>query len=522
MAENSPLLAKPVLENAPVVSPIPTRELIYEALVAWLRKADYPCDGVDYDTSLFDLGVDSLGVAEIAAHVEAATNKSLDPEEVYELETINELADYVDSLRPGARREAAPAPQRIPVQVVESPVASGDPGDPIDHFRRLNRRVNAIKEQGLYFFEPVITSHDGVWVDVDGRRMLMLSSYGYLGLLGHSRLKASAVAATKEFGTGHHGARLLAGTTSVHMQLEARIAEFMDAADSLVFSSGYVTNLATISALVGPDDCVIGDAWNHASIVDGCRMSGAEFQEFAHNDMTSLAERLGSSRGRRTLVVIDAVYSMEGDIANVPAIVELCRAHNAILMVDEAHSLGVLGRSGRGVQEHFDLAPNDIDIKMGTLSKSLASSGGFVAGREEIITYLRHHARGYIFSGALPAAQAAASLAALEVLEQQPELVDRLRANQQRYLEGLRGLGFDTGLSTTPIVPIMTHNNDRTLAMTRACREEGLFVVPVCYPAVPMDAPRLRTCMTALHTADDIDLALDILSRTARQCGLIG
>ena len=391
----------------------------------------------------------------------------------------------------------------------------------IQHYERMNRRVRALKEHGAYFFEPEISDHDGAWVVADGKRMLMLSSYEYLGLLGHPHLQATAAQALEKYGTGHHGARLLVGTTTVHKQLEAKLAEFMRAQDSIVFSSGYVANLATISALVGPGDCIIGDSLNHASIVDGCRMSGADFWEYEHNDCASLESLLERARGRRTLVVVDAVFSMEGDIVDLPEVAALCKKQGALLMVDEAHSLGVLGDHGRGVQEYFDLAPDTIDIKMGTLSKSLASSGGFVAGREELITFLRHHARGYIFSGALPACQASVSIAALEVLEEKPELVEHLWENVDRYLNGLKQIGFDTGSCTTPIVPIMTGNDRATLEMTHICRSEGLLVVPVSYPAVPMDAPRLRTCVSSVHTPDDIDFALDILQRAGKQVGLV-
>jgi glycine C-acetyltransferase len=303
--------------------------------------------------------------------------------------------------------------------------------------------------------------------------------------------------------------------------LEGKLADFMSTEDAIVYSSGYVTNLATISTLVGPGDCVIGDQWNHASIMDGCRMSGAEFLEFKHNDVQSLAEQLERTSGANTLVVVDAVFSMDGDIMDIPATVDLCKKFGALLMVDEAHSLGVLGKTGRGVQEHFGLHPEDIDVKMGTLSKTFAGCGGFVAGREELTTFLRHHARGYIFSGALPAGQASVAIAALEVLEREPQLVDRLRHNTDRYLMGLKSLGFDTAKSVTPIVPVMTKKDDVALEMTRICRSEGLLVIPVCYPAVPMDAPRLRTCVSAIQTDEDIDFALDVLARAGRQTKLI-
>ena len=223
--------------------------------------------------------------------------------------------------------------------------------------------------------------------------------------------------------------------------------------------------------------------------------------------------------GRRTLVVVDAVFSMDGDIINLPDVVDLCRRHNALLMVDEAHSLGVLGRTGHGIQEHFDLPDDAIDIKMGTLSKTLASCGGFVAGREEVIMFLKHHARGYIFSGALPTAPTAAAIAALEVIEREPELVARLHANVEYYMRGLKTLGFDIGNTETAIVPVMTRNEELTLEMTRLCRAAGLFVVPVAFPAVPLNAPRLRTCVSALHGQPELDFALQVLAEAGRQDG---
>jgi glycine C-acetyltransferase len=250
-------------------------------------------------------------------------------------------------------------------------------------------------------------------------------------------------------------------------------------------------------------------------------MSGADFFEFRHNDMDSLAETLERADGRRTLVVVDAVFSMDGDVIDLPPVIQLCRRHGALLMVDEAHSLGVLGETGHGIQEHFGLSADDIDVKMGTLSKTLAGCGGFVAADEEITTFLRHHARGYIFSGALPAGQASVAIAALDVIEREPELVKRLWRNVDHYLNGLKKLGFDTAHSTTPIVPVMTRTDDITLEMTRICREQGVLAIPVCYPAVPADAPRLRTCVSAIHTPEDIDLALDVLARAGRATGLI-
>ncbi len=504
-----------------------THQLVHDTIVRWLRdEASLHVDQIDYDAPLFDLGIDSLGAANIGCQLAERTGKTLHPEVLYELETINELAKHLDSLSITERREEhvlSPGPSAV---VSADPgaallPAAPVPGGMLQRYARLNRRVKRLKAEDRYFFEPEISAHDGAWVVADGKRMLMLGSYEYLGLLGHPHLKQTAMETIRTFGTGHHGVRLLAGTTTVHRRLEAELARFMQAEDAMVFSSGYVTNLATISTLVGPGDVVIGDQWNHASIMDGCRMSGADFWEFQHNDMDSLAELLAKAGPGRTLVVVDAVFSMDGDIIDLPCVVDLCKKHGALLMVDEAHSIGVLGKTGRGVQEHFDLAPDDIDVKMGTLSKTFAGCGGFVAGCEELTTYLRHHARGYIFSGALPAGQASVAIAALEVLEQEPELVQRLRENTVHYLRGLKSLGFDTAKSVTPIVPVMTRNDDTTLEMTRLCRADGLLVIPVCYPAVPMDAPRLRTCVSAVQTRDELDFALDVLARAGRRTGLI-
>lgn len=500
--------------------------LIHDTIVYWLRQEmKIDVGRVDYDTNIFEFGIDSLGSASIAAELERETQKTLNPEIVHELQTINELAEYLDSL-PCAGKLAdnlhttSDSALRKDGAFVR-PTDESNSQDLIELYARLNKKVNSLQDRGLYFFEPVISEHDGAWVVADGHRMLMLASYEYLGLLGHPHLKQAAIQAIEKFGTGHHGVRLLAGTTTVHRQLEAKLAEFMKAEDAVVYSSGYVANLATISTLVGRGDCVIGDQWNHASIVDGCRMSGADFLEYKHNDMFDLAKRLCESDGRRTLVVVDAVFSMDGDIIDLPSVVELCRTHNALLMVDEAHSLGVLGKGGHGIQEHFELEPDAIDVKMGTLSKTLAGCGGFVAGCREITTFLRHHARGYIFSGALPAGQTSVAIAALEVLEQEPERVERLWNNVRHYLSGLNQLGFSTGNSVTPIVPILTKTDETALEMTRICRSEGLLVIPVCYPAVPMDAPRLRTCVSSHHSTSDIDFALDTLARAGRQTGLI-
>jgi 8-amino-7-oxononanoate synthase len=503
----------------------PTRELIKETIVAFLRsEAHVVIDDIDDDAPLGQYGIDSLGIASIHCELEQATCKRVNPDVVYELETIAELAEYFDSLPVGSGAPKSPD-RGIDVNGCSGHVDRVEATVGRDHllapYRLMNGRVQALKDDKNYFFEPIMSEHDGAWVVADGRRMLMMSSYEYLGLLGHPHLKQAAVAAVEKFGVGHHGVRLLAGTTTLHRELESRLARWMRSEAAVVYSSGFMTNLATISAVVDCNCCVIGDQWNHASIVDGCRASGAEFLIFDHNDMTSLRSKLAQTDGRRTLVVVDAVFSMDGDIINLPDVVDLCRRHDALLMVDEAHSLGVLGRSGRGIQEHFGLPDDAIDFKMGTLSKTLASCGGFVAAREELIMFLKHHARGYIFSGAVPAAPTAAAIAALEVVEREPHLVATLQANREYYAQGLRRVGFDTGVTETAIVPVMTRNEALTLEMTRLCRAAGLFVVPVAFPAVPLNAPRLRTCVSAIHTRSDLDFALQVLTQAGRQTGLI-
>ena len=516
---------KAIASSVAAISDETTRQLIQRVILAWLHKAGFNrVTEVDCDMPLNDLGIDSLGIMEIAVQLEGDLGKTLNPDLIYELETINELAEYVDSI-PSSAIGSSTAPDRAQTLQAGLPVAT--PAEPanshslLSRYQLLNRRVATLKEQDLYFFEPMISRHEGAWVVADGKRMLMLASYDYLGLLSHDLLKGAAIHTINTLGTGHHGSRLLTGTTEIHRNLEKRLADFMETEDAIVFGSGYVTNLAVISALVGPGDCVIGDQWNHASIVDGCRMSGADFLVFAHNDMRSLEDCLKKAGERQSLVVVDAVYSMDGDIAPLPEIIQLCQRYQALVMVDEAHSLGVLGPNGRGIQEHFGLQPSDIDIKMGTVSKSLASSGGFVAASHDIVSFLRHHARGYIFSGALAASQANAAIAALDILQFEPNRTKQLWRNVKHYSEGLTSLGFDIGSTVSPIVPVMTGDIDTTLAMTASCRDRGVLVAPVCYPAVPMDAPRLRTCISAIHSDDDIQFALQTLGHAGKKCGLI-
>jgi glycine C-acetyltransferase len=383
-------------------------------------------------------------------------------------------------------------------------------------------RVQQVRDEGLYFYNiPVEELGEGTRVRVNGREMRMFASYSYLGLLGHPKITAAALQAVEKFGSGTHGVRTLAGSLTLHRELEETIARFTGREAAVTFSSGYVTNLATVAALVGRHDYVFGDKLNHASIVDGCLLSGARFVRFRHNDMDDLEAKLSEApAGAAKLVVADAVFSMDGDIIDLPRLVEISRRHQAWLMIDEAHSIGVLGEKGHGIEEHFNM-PGVIDIKMGTLSKTIPSVGGYIAGDEDLIRYLRHASRAYIFSAALPPAQSAAAMAAFEVIEEEPWRVEALRNNAARFISALRKAGFDTMQTETAIVPVLCGSDERAFSMTRAAHEEDIFVLPVVSPAVPEGLARLRATVTAAHTDEDIDYAVEVFARAGKKVGLL-
>jgi 8-amino-7-oxononanoate synthase len=386
----------------------------------------------------------------------------------------------------------------------------------------MTSRVQRAQEEGFYFYLQPIEALNGARVTVKGRgEMLMFASYSYLGLIGHPKIDAAAKAAIDEFSSGTHGVRILAGTTRLHDELEEKIAAFKGTEAAIVFSSGYVTNLATVSSLVGRGDVVICDKLNHASIVDGCLMSRAKFVRFKHNDMADLEKCLAEARpeaGR--LVVVDAVFSMDGDIINLPEVSRLSRKYGALLMVDEAHSLGVLGKTGHGLEEHFGLE-SAVDIHMGTLSKTIPSVGGYIAADQDTITYLKHVARAFVFSAALPPAAVAAAKASFEVIEEEPERLVALQRNIRHFLGGLKARGFDTLQSETAIVPIVCGEDGKALRMARLAQDEGLFVLPVLPPAVPQGTSRLRANVTAAHSQEDIDYALDVFERAGKAAEVI-
>lgn len=386
----------------------------------------------------------------------------------------------------------------------------------------MNERVKGVKDLGLYFYNlPVTELRGGARVIVNGREMGMYASYSYLGLVGHPRINAAAKDAVDRFGTGTHGVRSLAGTLTIHRELEDTIAEFKGAEAAVTYTSGYATNLTVVSTLLGRNDYVISDKLNHASIVDGCLMSGAKFLRFKHNDMKALEDRLKQvPSGSAKLVVTDSVFSMDGDIIDFPTMVKLCRKYDAWLMIDEAHSVGVLGKTGRGIEEHFGLE-GSIDIKMGTLSKTIPSVGGYVAGSKELVNYLRHASRAYIFSAALPPAQAAAAKASFEVILDEPWRVEKLNANTKQFIEGLQARGFDTLYTETAIVPVLCGDDESAYAMTREAHHNDTFVLPVVSPAVPPGLARLRATITAAHETDEIEQAMNVIESAGKKIGII-
>lgn len=388
----------------------------------------------------------------------------------------------------------------------------------------VERRA-AMKGANRYFYLQPTTGPVNNRVQMaDGREMIMLASYSYLGLIGHPRIDAAAIAAVEKYGTGAGGVRLLTGTSDLHEQLEARIASFTKREDSCVYSSGYVTNVAIITGLTGPGDLILMDKLDHASIVDGALLSGAKWRTYRHNDMNHLEKLLRTSRESgmtgTILVVADSVFSMDGDVMDLPATRTLCDRYGARLMVDEAHSIGSLGATGHGIEEHFDMV-GSIDLKMGTLSKSIPSVGGYLAGDHDLIDFQKHMSRPFIFSAALPPASTAAALEAFNVIEDEPQRVAALHRIQERYTTGLKAQGWNTMDSTTCVVPVFVGDESLTMDLTRMLFDRGVFVCPIVHPAVPKGSDRLRTCLMATHTDADIDEVLGAFEESGKKLGLI-
>ncbi len=392
--------------------------------------------------------------------------------------------------------------------------------DVFDKCSKILDQTRALRETGNYFFFRKLESPQDAEVIVSGKRVIMAGSNNYLGLTNHPRVKEAAIRAIEKYGSGCAGSRFLNGNLEVHEELERKLARFFRKEAALVFSTGYQTNLGIISALIGRNDVAILDKYDHASIIDGCRLSFGKVKKFRHNDMEDLERVLQGTKDKGKMIIVDGVFSMEGDIANLPSIVKLAKAYGARVMVDDAHGIGVLGKGGRGTAEHFGLE-NNVDIIMGTYSKSLAAIGGFAAGSSEAIDFIKHVGRSMLFSASLPPSLVASVSVALDIIDEQPQLRENLWRNTHKMLKGYKDLEYDTGTSETPIIPILIGNNIKTYQMCRLLFDHGVFVNPVVSPAVPPGRELLRTSYMATHTEEQLDRVLDAFEKVGKQLGVI-
>jgi len=392
----------------------------------------------------------------------------------------------------------------------------------LDLFEKC-RKYTAAKEvmaAGFYPYFRVVESEQNPEVIVQGKKMIMLGSNNYLGLTSHPKVKEAAIEAIRKYGSGCAGSRFLNGTLDIHVKLEDKLAKFFRKDAALTFSTGYQTNLGIISSIAGKDDVVVIDKLDHASIIDACRLSFADVKKFKHNDMGSLEFVLKACGDRCKLVVVDGVYSMEGDIAPLPGIVKLCKKYGARLMVDDAHGVGVLGKTGRGTAEHFGLE-KEVDIIMGTYSKSMASIGGFVVADESVIHFMKHTSRPLIFSASPPPASVASVITALDIIDQEPERRKRLWHNTNKMMKAFQQMGFDTGVAETPIIPLLMGEMDRAFTMWKILNDEGVFVNPVVPPATQQGRCLIRTSYMATHTDEMLDRVLVILEKAGKKLGII-
>lgn len=386
---------------------------------------------------------------------------------------------------------------------------------------RSYTRHKEIQANGLYPYFKAIESGAGAEVVINGRKMIMIGSNNYLGLTQDPRVKEAAVAAVAKYGSSCTGSRFLNGTLDLHEELEHRLAKFMRKDKALVFSTGFQTNLGVLSTVISKDDYVLCDRMNHASIIDGCRLSFGNTIKYKHNDMRHLEGLLESlDNGGGAMVVVDGVFSMEGDLADLPGIVKLAKRYGVRVMVDDAHGIGVMGKGGRGTAEHFELE-KDVDLVMGTFSKSFASLGGFVAGDEEVIDFIKHNARALIFSASMPPSNVAAVIAALDIIEKEPQRRKRLWEITRKMHDGFQKLGFNTGRTQTPVIPIIIGDAEKTFMFWKMLFEEGVFVNPIVNPAVPPEMSLLRTSYMATHKDEQLDKVLDIFAKIGKKLGVI-
>jgi glycine C-acetyltransferase len=385
----------------------------------------------------------------------------------------------------------------------------------------IQEELESLKAAGLYNVIRTIESPMDAWVAIDGHRLLNFCANNYLGLANDPRLRSAAHQAVESFGVGPGAVRSIAGTMSLHIKLEERLAEFKRAESCISFQSGFSANLATIPALVGRGDVIFSDELNHASIIDGCRLSRAKVVRYQHTNVQDLAEKIDrTTEYKRRLIVTDGVFSMDGDIAPLDGICDLADEHDILLMVDDAHGEGVLGEGGRGIVDHFGLHGR-VDIEVGTLSKAFGVVGGFVSGKKIIVDWLRQRGRPFLFSSAMTVPDTAACLEAVNVLEDSTELVDRLWANAEIFKEGMIELGFDTGKSQTPIVPVMLGEAALAQSFSRRLFDDGIFAMAIGFPTVPRGKARIRVMNSAAHSSEDLALALEIFGKAGRELGVI-
>jgi glycine C-acetyltransferase len=380
----------------------------------------------------------------------------------------------------------------------------------------------ALQEQGLYNTIRTIESPQGAWIVVDGKRVLNFCSNNYLGLANHPNLLQAARTAMEQYGLGPAAVRSIAGTMSLHTELERRLAAFKGVEAALTFQSGFSANLATIPAMVGKDDVIFSDRLNHASIIDGCRLSGAKIVAYEHNSVANLKAVIAAERARykRALIITDGVFSMDGDIAPLPEIYAAAAEHDLPLMVDDAHGEGVLGHGGRGIVDHFHLH-GKVDLEIGTLSKAFGVVGGLVAGKPQLIEWLKQRARPFLFSSAMTVPDVAACLAALDLLESSTELVEKLWDNARYFKAEMKRLGFDIGVSETPITPVMLGEAPLAQAFSRRLFEAGVFAMAIGFPTVPRGKARIRVMISAAHERADLDQGLEVFQRVGKEQGVI-
>jgi glycine C-acetyltransferase len=390
-----------------------------------------------------------------------------------------------------------------------------------DPLAYLGQELNALRDQGLYRRLRVLDGEQRAHTSVDHRSVVNLSSNNYLGLTTHPRLRERALEALRTLGVGTGSVRPIAGTMEIHMELEQRLAVFKKTEAAVVFQSGFTANAGTVSSVLGRDDFIVSDELNHASIIDGARLSRATIKVFRHRDVAAaraIVEKL--PRHQRTLIITDGVFSMDGDLGALPDLCELADEFGCIMMVDDAHASGVFGRNGRGTIDHFGLHGR-VDIQVGTLSKAIGALGGYVAGSRALIEFLYHRARPFLFSTSHPPSVAATCIAALDVLEQEPQLIDRLWENARFFKAGLQALGFDTGVSESPITPVVVGDGALAMKLSDRLFEEGVFAQGIGFPTVAKDKARVRTIVTATHTRDELQFALDAFAKVGSELGIV-